>query len=90
MGKLSFLHGHCSVTEHRPHGKEEQEIFDMQQGTRDVWDRCVVTAYFSPGLNVSGAVQASEASVAIPSPAQISAFHLPPNAAIAMFEMAER
>lgn len=50
----------CSVTEHRPHGKEEQEIFDEQQGTREVWDRCVVTAYFAPDLNVSGAIQASE------------------------------
>ena len=40
---------------------EEQEIYDLQQGVRKVWDRCNVTAHFSTDHNVNGTMQASEA-----------------------------
>jgi len=48
----------CSVTEHRPPGAAEQEIFDLQQGTREVWERCTVTAHFDPEHDVAGTLQA--------------------------------
>lgn len=49
--------GECSVTEHRPAGAQEQEIFDMQTGQREVWDRCTVTAHFSPDHDVDATLQ---------------------------------
>ena len=53
----------CSVTEFRPPGAEEQEIFsDGSPASRGVWDRCIVTAHFAPDQDVDGPVQASHIS----------------------------